>query len=107
MPSFCRCAGPLAALAATLLAAPALAQGAAAGPVVLVEIKDAIGPATKDHFLHALEHAGDVGAVVLILQLDTPGGLDAAMRDMIQGILASEVPVVTYVGTSGARAASA
>lgn len=101
----------LAALAATLLAAPAHAQSgapaAAAGPAVLVEIKDAIGPATKDHFLHALEHAEEVNAVVLVLQLDTPGGLDAAMRDMIQGILASEVPVVTYVGPSGARAASA
>jgi len=102
-----RCAGLLAALAATFLAGPALAQGAAPGPAVLVEIKDAIGPATKDHFLHALEHAEDVNAVVLVLLLDTPGGLDAAMRDMIQGILASEVPVVTYVGPSGARAASA
>ncbi|HXV40088.1 MAG TPA: nodulation protein NfeD [Steroidobacteraceae bacterium] len=102
-----RCAVPLAALAAALFAVPALAQGAAPGPAVLVEIKDAIGPATKDHFLHALEHAHEVNAVVLVLQLDTPGGLDAAMRDMIQGILASEVPVVTYVGPSGARAASA
>ncbi|HEY7741189.1 MAG TPA: nodulation protein NfeD [Steroidobacteraceae bacterium] len=102
-----RCAGPLAALAAALFAVPAFAQGAAPGPAVLVEIKDAIGPATKDHFLHALEHAEEINAVVLVLQLDTPGGLDAAMRDMIQGILASEVPVVTFVGPSGARAASA
>lgn len=107
MPSSRRCAGLLATLAATLLPAAAFAQGAAPGPAVLVEIKDAIGPATKDHFLHALEHAEEVNAVVLVLQLDTPGGLDAAMRDMIQGILASEVPVVTYVGPSGARAASA
>ncbi|MBX3702748.1 MAG: nodulation protein NfeD [Steroidobacteraceae bacterium] len=99
--------GLLATLATALLCAPAAAQASADGPVVLVQIKDAIGPATKDHFLRALEHAEDVNAVALVLQLDTPGGLDAAMRDMIQGILASEVPVVTYVGPAGARAASA
>jgi membrane-bound serine protease (ClpP class) len=107
MPSSRRSAGLPAALAAWMLATTALAAAPAAGPAVLVEIKDAIGPATKDHFLHALEHAEDVGATVLVLELDTPGGLDAAMRDMIQGILASEVPVVTYVSPSGARAASA
>jgi membrane-bound serine protease (ClpP class) len=107
MPPSRRSAGLLAALAASMVATTAPAAAPAAGPAVLVEIKDAIGPATKDHFLHALEHAEDVGATVLVLQLDTPGGLDAAMRDMIQGILASEVPVVTYVGPSGARAASA
>ncbi len=100
-------AGLLAALAAAGLVPILAGAQPAAGPAVLVEIKDAIGPATKDHFLHALEHAEEVGAVVLVLQLDTPGGLDAAMRDMIQGILASKVPVVTYVGPSGARAASA
>ena len=49
--------------------------------VVLVEIRDAIGPATKDHFLRALAHAEESGAELLILALDTPGGLDAAMRD--------------------------
>ncbi len=77
------------------------------GTVVLVEIKDAIGPATKDHFLRALEHAEEQDARLLVLVLDTPGGLDAAMRDMIKGILNSRVPVVTYVGPPGARAASA
>ncbi len=75
--------------------------------VVLVEIRDAIGPATKDHFLRALAHAEESGAELVILSLDTPGGLDAAMRDMIQGILAARVPVVTWVAPSGARAASA
>lgn len=77
------------------------------GNVVLVEIKDAIGPATKDHFLRALAQAEGQDAALLLLQLDTPGGLDASMRDMIQGILAAKVPVVTYVAPSGARAASA
>jgi membrane-bound serine protease (ClpP class) len=74
---------------------------------VVVEIKDAIGPATKDHFLRALAKAEEQRAALLVLVLDTPGGLDAAMRDMIQGILNARVPVVTYVAPSGARAASA
>lgn len=93
-------------MALAVLTAPAFAQPAP-GVAVLVEIKDAIGPATKDHFLRALEHAEESNARLLVLQLDTPGGLDAAMRDMIQGILAATVPVVTYVAPSGARAASA
>jgi membrane-bound serine protease (ClpP class) len=85
-------------------ATPALPDG---GRVVLVEIKDAIGPATKEYFLAALEHAEESGAELLVLVLDTPGGLDVAMRDMIQGILASRIPVATFVAPSGARAASA
>ncbi len=87
-----------------------LALGQATGPsntAILVEIKDAIGPATREHFLKALEKAETDRAQLLILMLDTPGGLDAAMRDMIQGILNARVPVVTYVAPSGARAASA
>jgi membrane-bound serine protease (ClpP class) len=74
---------------------------------VMVEIHDAIGPATREHFLRALESAQERGAGLLLLVLDTPGGLDAAMRDMIQGILNSPIPVVSYVSPSGARAASA
>lgn len=91
---------------ATLWVGTALPQ-AGTGTVVLVEIQDAIGPATKDHFLRALEHAEAEDARLLVLKLDTPGGLDAAMRDMIQGILNSRVPVVTWVAPPGARAASA
>jgi membrane-bound serine protease (ClpP class) len=78
-----------------------------AGVAVVVEIRDAIGPATKEHFLSALERAEERRAGLLVLALDTPGGLDAPMRDIIQGILNSSVPVVTYVSPSGARAASA
>lgn len=74
---------------------------------IVVEIKDAIGPATKDHFLRALEKAEARRAEMLVLVLDTPGGLDAAMRDMVQAILNARVPVVTFVAPSGARAASA
>ncbi len=97
----------LLALAATQLPDLQAQPAAPAGGVVLVQVKDAIGPATKDHFLRALERAEDSDAQLLILQIDTPGGLDAAMRDMIQGILNAKVPVVTFVSPSGARAASA
>ncbi len=92
-----------------LLALSPLASAAEVvpGSVVLVEIKDAIGPATKDHFLRALDHAQETDASLVVLLLDTPGGLDAAMRDMIQGILNSSVPVATFVSPPGARAASA
>jgi membrane-bound serine protease (ClpP class) len=98
----------LLALGAGLIAALAAGQPSPAlRTAVVVEIKDAIGPATKDHFLRALEKAEEQRAELLVLVLDTPGGLDAAMRDMIQGILNARVPVITYVAPSGARAASA
>ncbi|HET9446552.1 MAG TPA: nodulation protein NfeD [Steroidobacteraceae bacterium] len=73
----------------------------------MIEISDAIGPATSNYFVRALEAARERNAQLIILQLDTPGGLDSAMRDMIRATLSSEVPVVTYVAPSGARAASA
>lgn len=78
------------------------------GAIALVlDIRDAIGPATSSYFVRALERARERNARLIILQLDTPGGLDAAMRDMIRATLASEIPVVTFVAPSGARAASA
>jgi len=97
----------LAVLAWVAWIAPVTHAQPGSGTVVVVEIKDAIGPATKEHFLTALQHAEESGAELLVLVLDTPGGLDAAMRDMIQGILASRIPVATLVAPSGARAASA
>ena len=74
---------------------------------IVLEISDAIGPATSDYFRRTLDDANERGAQLVILQMDTPGGLDSAMRDMIRAILASNVPVATYVAPSGARAASA
>ncbi|MCY4276758.1 MAG: nodulation protein NfeD [Gammaproteobacteria bacterium] len=90
-----------------LLAAPASTQVADQDLVVVVELEDAIGPASASYFIDSLEDANERGAKLLVLRLDTPGGLDAAMRDMIKAILASEVPVATWVAPSGARAASA
>lgn len=74
---------------------------------VVLEIKDAIGPATSDFFVRALGTARERGAEIVVLELDTPGGLDASMRDMIRATLASSVPVAMFVAPSGARAASA
>jgi membrane-bound serine protease (ClpP class) len=70
-------------------------------------VKGAIGPAVADYIHRGLEKAVDGGATVVILQMDTPGGLDTSMREIIKDILAAPVPVIGYVGPSGARAASA
>ena len=80
---------------------------AAAGTALRLDVKGGIGPATRDYVLNGIEYAQESGAEVVILEMDTPGGLDSAMRDIIKGILASSVPVVTYVSPSGSRAASA
>lgn len=66
-----------------------------------------IGPASSDLVVRTLEKAVTSGAELLVIELDTPGGLDKSMRSMIQKIIASPIPVVTYVSPSGARAASA
>jgi membrane-bound serine protease (ClpP class) len=73
----------------------------------LLEIKGAIGPATSRYVVHGIESAQKAGNRLVILEVDTPGGLDTSMRDIIRAILASSVPVVTYVSPPGARAASA
>jgi len=88
-----------------ILLAGASATGAPSG--VLLPVSGPIGPATSDFFVRKLREAGEDSAALVVVTIDTPGGLDTAMRDMIQAILASEVPVVAYVSPSGARAASA
>jgi membrane-bound serine protease (ClpP class) len=79
----------------------------ATAPVVVGTIDGAIGPATRDYVRRVIARADDLRAVAVVILMDTPGGLSASMRDIIQDILASEVPVVVYVSPSGARAASA
>jgi membrane-bound serine protease (ClpP class) len=106
---------------ARLLAAAALALAAtvraevssepltrpAPGTATVLEIQGAIGPATSRYVVHGIEAARTGGSRLIVLELDTPGGLDSSMRDIIRAILASPIPVVSYVSPPGARAASA
>ncbi|WP_211286961.1 NfeD family protein [Caldimonas caldifontis] len=75
--------------------------------VTLITVEGAIGPATAEHVRRGLAHAQRDGAQLVVLQMDTPGGLDTSMRRIIRDLLASPVPVASFVGPSGARAASA
>ena len=84
-----------------------LAQQVDGAEVWLMEIDGAIGPASADHFIRTLEGAEEAQVDLLVLRIDTPGGLDKSMRDMIKVLLASNTPVATFVAPNGARAASA
>lgn len=94
-------AGPAATATPTTAATPVTA------PVYVLPLHGAIGPATAGFLLSGMHRAQQAGAQLIVLEMDTPGGLDLSMREIIQAILASPVPVATYVYPSGARAASA
>ena len=99
----------LALLGAALALAGATLLGAAtpAAPVVAIKLAGPIGPATADFVHRSLASAQARNAALVVIEMDTPGGLDSAMRTIIKDILGSPIPVATYVSPDGARAASA
>ncbi len=101
----------LAAVAAIFLSVltPALAESAppATGPVHVVEVKGVIGVGTSEYIARALQRARDGGARLVVIRLDTPGGLVSSLREIVSAMLASPIPVAVFVSPPGARAASA
>lgn len=97
----------LAALGTALLLSISSGISHAASSVVVLELRGGIGVATADYVLSGIEHADAIDAELIIINMDTPGGLMRPMRDIVQAILNSPIPVVTYVTPAGARADSA
>ena len=96
-----------AVLALLLFSTAGLAQRGRTAQAVVLDVNDAIGPATLEYLRQGMDEAEQRRASLLILRIDTPGGLDTVMRQIIRRILASPIPVACYVSPSGARAASA
>ena len=90
-----------------LLAASAALTGPPGGEVRVISISAPITPITAEFIIENIETAEDDNAACLVVEMDTPGGLDESMRDIVKSMMASKVPVVVYVHPSGARAASA
>ncbi|WDT69292.1 MAG: hypothetical protein MPW17_10870 [Candidatus Manganitrophus sp.] len=80
---------------------------AEAKPIHVITYDGIINPVSSELFTTAITQAEQAGAEALIIQLDTPGGLDTSMRDIIKAMVASEIPIVVYVAPSGGRAGSA
>ncbi|MBI3603791.1 MAG: nodulation protein NfeD, partial [Nitrospirae bacterium] len=97
----------LAALALLILTGPTAPAIGAAAPVVVATYEGVINPVTAEYLHDALAFAETNKAQVLIVQLDTPGGLDTSMRLIVKDFTAASLPVVVFVAPSGGRAASA
>jgi membrane-bound serine protease (ClpP class) len=97
----------LCALAMTTIVAAVRAASIDVPPVFVLRIAGAIGPPAAEYVARSLERAAREHAQLVVLQIDTPGGLDTSMRSIIKDIIASPVPVAAYVAPQGARAASA
>ena len=92
---------------ALLIAALAAPAGAASNEVIIIRVSDAVSPATADFIHQGIKTAEKEQAALVVIELDTPGGLADSMRSIIQDLLGSTVPVAVYVAPGGARAASA
>lgn len=101
-----QCAACALLAATTILPMPA-SQVAAAQQAVVLQIDGAIGPAVADYVVRELRGTDKAVTRLVILRMNTPGGLDTSMRDIVRAILSLPVPVAAYVAPSGARAASA
>jgi len=90
-----------------IAASIAIEVQAAAPSIDVLHVKGTINPVLVDYIERGIDQAEETNATACIIQLDTPGGLDTSMRDIVQEIVSARVPVVVYVSPSGARAASA
>ena len=98
----------LAATGAPLFFAHPVAAAPAPARIVRLQIDGEIEPIlASTYIVHGIDSAAEQHADLILITMDTPGGLDTSMREIIQKILASPVPVVTYVSPTGSRAASA
>jgi membrane-bound serine protease (ClpP class) len=97
----------LAAVALAALLVPAAAVGQERPRVLAAEFENDINPVTQDYLIGAIERGEEEDYDAVVILLDTPGGLDSSMREIIDAELAAEVPVVVYVAPPGSRAASA
>jgi membrane-bound serine protease (ClpP class) len=96
----------------TLILCCSIALGQTSAPasapkIVQIDLADVVHPVSAGYIKDGLHHAQEIGARAVILRLNTPGGLVDSMREIVEGILSSPVPVITWVGPNGARAASA
>lgn len=92
---------------ALLFFAKIILANPASNTAVLLDVNGAIGPAMQDYIHRGIEQAAEEQVQFVILKMDTPGGLDKSMRLIVKDIIASPLPVITYVAPQGARAASA
>jgi len=90
-----------------IVAATAVGAQAASPKIDVLQVKGTINPVLANYIERGIGQAEKDNAIACIIQMDTPGGLDTSMRDIVQKIVGSEVPIVVYVSPSGARAASA